>query len=141
MPLIPEPLLALLHAWQVRSHALSQHTPSTQRPEAHAAASGHGCPLFEEQTPSASQVLAQPQVAGSAALTTGAQLPSEPGTPHDWQAPLQRAVPQQKWSTQKLDTQSIPEVHGEPFTPAQTPSGPHAFPLVQLSGSGALVSG
>src|SRR5690242_17995940 len=46
-PSAPAPFFALLHAWQVPLHALSQHTPSTQWPLVHWAPSPpvHDWPL------------------------------------------------------------------------------------------------
>src|SRR6185369_16454925 len=37
-------VLTLTHAWQVPAHALSQHTPSVQKPEMHSAPAAQAAP-------------------------------------------------------------------------------------------------
>jgi len=42
VPSAPEPFCAAVHAVHVPVHALSQHTPSTQKPDWHSSPDAHG---------------------------------------------------------------------------------------------------
>jgi hypothetical protein len=105
-----------LHETQVSVHALSQHTPSTQKPEAQATALEQAVPFFALQLPLPSQACPSSQplpVSGPAA----AHVPSCPTTPHDWQAPAQSATLQHTPPTQKPEAQvdAVSGVHASPL--------------------------
>jgi hypothetical protein len=88
------------------SHALSQHTPSTQKPEAQALALAQATPFLLLQLPLPSHACPSAQLPGtSVPAAAGRQVPSWPATAHDWQAPEQDATAQQTPSTQKPDAQ------------------------------------
>jgi hypothetical protein len=93
-----------LHDTQVSVHALSQHTPSTQKPEAQATALEQAVPFFALQLPLPSQACPAGQLA-EASGPAAAQVPSCPATPHDWQVPAQDATLQHTPSTQKPEAQ------------------------------------
>jgi hypothetical protein len=103
---------------QVSSHALSQHTPSTQNPEAQTLALEQVVPflLLQAPLPSHACPLAQlPETSVPAAAD--AQVPWWPSTAQDWQAPAQDAVAQQTPSTQKPEAQvdAVAVVHPSPL--------------------------
>ena len=82
--------------WQASAHALSQQTPSTQKPLAQPVPLLQVIPFERTQAPVASQV---PAHSGSLAEMMGAQLPSLPGRLQARQVPLQTS-PQQTPSAQ-----------------------------------------
>ena len=98
-------------ALQVRHaavHALSQHTPSAQKPLTQSAASAHVCPLSFLQTPLPSHALTPMQVGvSSAALGTFEHLPALAATLQALQVSL-HAVSQQTPSTQNALKHSAP---------------------------------
>jgi hypothetical protein len=103
---------------QVPSHALSQHTPSAQKPEAQVLALEQAAPFFALQMPLLSHAWPSGQLAGMAAPgAAGLQLPSWPVTAQDWQAPEQEAVAQQTPSTQNPEAQfdAVAAVHPSPL--------------------------
>jgi hypothetical protein len=91
-----------LHATQVPVHAVSQHTPSAQNPEAQAVPLVQGWPLAVVQLPLPSHACPFEQLPGTSVPAFAAtQVPSEPFTLHDLQGPLQEAASQHTPSTQK----------------------------------------
>jgi hypothetical protein len=84
--------------------ALSQQTPSTQKPEAQGAEALHACPFLVLHPPAASQACPSEQLpATSSPAVARTQVPSDPGTAQDLQGPLQLADSQHIPSTQKPD--------------------------------------
>ena len=97
---------ARLHDAQVPLHALLQHTPSAQKPEAQVEAALHGCPLLLLQFPLPSQACPFEQLpATSVPALARTQVPSEPETLHDLHGPVQEADSQHTPSTQLPDAQ------------------------------------
>ena len=100
------PGVSPLHVEQAPAQALTQQTPSTQKPEPHSEAAVHFSPfglLPVWQVPAASQY-DEPLQAGDELLSCEpagklTHAPSEPGTAHDWHVPVQ-ALTQQMPSTQ-----------------------------------------
>jgi hypothetical protein len=87
--------------------ALLQHTPSTQKPEAHALALLHACPLLVLQLPLPSQACPLEQLPGtSVPACARTQVPSWPLTLHDWHGPVQDVDWQHTPSTQLPDAQA-----------------------------------
>jgi hypothetical protein len=102
---------------QVPSHAFSQHTPSTQKPEAQTLALAQATPFFVLQLPLRSHACPAAQLAEiSVPGAAGLQVPSWPATAQDWQAPEQTALPQQTPSTQNPEAQldAVVGVHPSP---------------------------
>jgi hypothetical protein len=117
-----------------------QQTPSTQLSDVHFALSSHATPFFERHAPSPSQVWSPEQLesASSVNLGTGAQVPSEPGSPHDWQVP-QVAPPQQTPSTQFPDAHSLENAHAFPRTLRHAPAPSQIESPLQLSSVAFLI--
>jgi len=110
--------LAWLQDTQVPAHALSQHTPSAQKPEAQLVALEQAVPLFASQLPLLSHAWPAGQLAGT--VVPGAaklHVPSWPATLQDWQTPEQDAAPQHTLSTQNPEAQFDAEaaVHPSPL--------------------------
>lgn len=142
---------------QSPSHALSQHTPSTQKPDWHAAPSVQAVPGEASGTQApAAQVRPKGQAASSVHCVgqvdcapsqayvpqvplpaeragTGEQVPAEPCTPHDSQAPVQ-AVSQHRPSTQWPEAQSPGPAQAVPGGLAGSHVPPlHLYPVAQPS--------
>jgi hypothetical protein len=102
---------------QIPSHALSQHTPSTQKPEAQALALEQAVPFFVLQLPPVPHACPGQLPGTSVPGTTAVQVPSWPATAQDWQDPEQAALPQQTPSTQKPEAQfdSVAAVQPSPL--------------------------
>jgi hypothetical protein len=103
---------------QVPLQALLQHTPSTQKPEAHALALLHAWPLLVLQFPLASQACPLEQLPGtSVPAWARTQVPSWPLTLHDLHGPVQDADSQHTPSTQLPDAQveAVLEEHPSPL--------------------------
>jgi hypothetical protein len=103
---------------QVPSHALSQHTPSAQNPEAQTLALEHMTPFFLLQPPLPSHACWSAQLPGTSVPGAARrQVPSRPGTAQDWQDPEQDAMAQQTPSTQNPDAQveAVAAVHPSPL--------------------------
>jgi hypothetical protein len=100
------PGVSPLQVKQAVVQALTQHTPSTQKPEPHSDAAAHLSPfglLPVWQVPAASQYDASLQAGEELVSCEPAgrlmHAPYEPVTPHDWQVPV-HALTQQYPSTQ-----------------------------------------
>lgn len=85
-------------------------------------------------------LVAAEQVSGSSVnFGTGAQMPTAPGTAHDWQVP-QTELEQQTPSTQLPDAQSLGAEHAFPSSLRQFPSvsqvesPPHVSSCVSMTG-------
>jgi hypothetical protein len=103
---------------QVSVHAVSQHTPSTQKPEAQTVAAEQVVPFLLLHAPLPSQACPLAQLPGtSVPAATGAQVPSWLSTAQDWQTPEQDTVPQHTPSTQKPEAhvEAVAEVHPSPL--------------------------
>jgi hypothetical protein len=88
-------------------HALSQHTPSTQNPEAQVLALLHAWPLLALQLPLPSQACPIEQLPGTCVPACArTQAPSWPLTLHDLHGPVQDADAQHTPSTQLPDAQA-----------------------------------
>jgi hypothetical protein len=98
---------------QIPSHVLSQHTPSTQKPEAQALALAQAVPFFALQLPPAPHACPGQLPGTSVPGTTTVQVPSWPATLQDWQEPEQAALAQHTPSTQKPEAQfdAVAAVH------------------------------
>jgi hypothetical protein len=95
-----------LQATQVPSQALSQHTPSTQKPEAQVLAPLQAWPLLALQLPLPSQACPLEQLPGtSVPACARTQVPSLPLTLHDLHGPVQDADSQHTPSTQLPEAQ------------------------------------
>jgi hypothetical protein len=91
---------------QAPSQALSQHTLSTQKPEAQTLALEQAVPFFVLQFPLPSHACVTAQLPGTSAPGAArTQVPSLPATLHDWHAPEQDATAQQTPSTQNPEAQ------------------------------------
>jgi hypothetical protein len=90
---------------QVPSHAFSQHTPSTQNPEAQALALEQAVPFLTLQLPLLSHACPGQLPGTSVPAVATVQIPSCPTTLHDWQVPEQTALEQHTPSTQKPEAQ------------------------------------
>jgi hypothetical protein len=90
---------------QVPSHALSQHTPSTQKPEAQVLALEQAVPFLTLQLPLLSHAWPGQLPGTSVPAAATVHVPSWPTTAHDWQVPEQTALEQQTPSTQKPEAQ------------------------------------
>jgi hypothetical protein len=91
---------------QVPSHALLQHTPSAQKPEAQVLALLHAWPLLALQLPLPSQASPLEQLPGTwVPACARTQVPSWPLTLHDLHGPVQDADSQHTPSTQLPETQ------------------------------------
>jgi hypothetical protein len=98
--------LTWLQDTQVPSQVLSQHTPSTQRPEAQVAALEQAVPFFALQPPPVAHACPSGQLPPTSLPGAAkAQVPSYPTTLHDWQVPTQDAVEQHTPSTQNPEAQ------------------------------------
>ncbi len=96
-------------------HDTSQQTPSTQTPLAQSALELQACPFFFLQPPLPSHAFPASQLPGTSVPgRAGLHVPSEPGTAHDWHAPLQAATSQQTSSTQKPLAQDDGELALQP---------------------------
>jgi len=129
--------LAWLQDTQVPSHALSQHTPSTQKPEAQALALEQAVPFFALQPPLAVHAWPFGQLPEiSVPAVTWAQVPSWPATAQDWQAPEQAAIAQQTPSTQKPEAQfdAVAAVHPSPLPRFVTLYSQVSLPFAPLFG-------
>jgi hypothetical protein len=94
--------------------ALSQHTPSTQKPEAHALALLQTWPLLALQVPLPSQACPLEQLPGTSVPGgAGVQVPSCPLTLHEMHGPVQDLDAQHTPSTQ------LPEAQAEAVLVAQ----------------------
>jgi hypothetical protein len=103
---------------QAPSQALSQHTPSTQEPEAQTLALEQAVPFLALQFPVPSHACVTAQLPGTSVPGAArTQVPSLPATLHDWQAPEQDAAAQQTPSTQNPEAQfdAVAEVHPSPL--------------------------
>jgi hypothetical protein len=90
-----------MHDTQVPVHALSQHTPSAQKPEAHTLVPVQGWPLARLQDPVPSQARSAAQAPASIVPgAADAQVPSLPATAHDWHTPVHAPTSQHTPSTQ-----------------------------------------
>jgi hypothetical protein len=106
------------------SQAFSQHTPSTQKPEAHAVALEQAMPFLLLQLPLPSQACPSEQLPGTSVPAAACtQVPSWLATAHDSQAPEQAAIEQQTPSTQK------PEAQVDAVAAVQTSPLPRFFTL------------
>jgi hypothetical protein len=106
------------------SQAFSQHTPSTQKPEAQAVALEQVTPFLLLQLPLPSHACPSEQLPGiSVPAAACMQVPSWPATLHDWQAPEQDPTAQQTPSTQK------PEAQVDAVAAVQTSPLPRFFTL------------
>jgi hypothetical protein len=95
--------------------ALLQHTPSTQKPDAHAVPLLHAWLLLVLQFPLASQACPLEQLPGtSVPAWARTQLPSWPLTLHDLQGPVQEADSQHTPSTQLPDAQDAAVLEEQP---------------------------
>jgi hypothetical protein len=95
-----------LHDTHLPSHALSQHTPSTQKPEAQALPLKQVRPFLVLQLPLPSHAWLPEQLLGTSVPAAACtQVPSWPATLQDWQTPEQAAIEQQTPSTQKPEAQ------------------------------------
>jgi hypothetical protein len=90
---------------QSPSHPLSQHTPSTQKPEAQALALEQVVPFLALQLPLLSHAWPGQLPETSVPPAAAVQVPSWPATAQDWQDPEQAALAQQTPSTQKPEAQ------------------------------------
>ena len=91
---------------QVPLHALSQQTPSTQKPEAQVPAALQAWPFLLLQLPLPSQACPLEQLpATSVPALANTQVPSDPATLHDLHGPVQLADSQQTPSTQLPEAQ------------------------------------
>jgi hypothetical protein len=98
--------LAWLHETHLPSQAFSQHTPSTQKPEAQSLVLEQVIPFLLLQLPLPSHACPFEQLPGTSAPAAACrQVPSWPATLHDWQAPEHAATAQHTPSTQKPDAQ------------------------------------
>ena len=107
-----------MHDTQTPSHKLSQHTPSTQKPEAQPLALEQVVPFFALQLPLLSHACPSAQLPGTSVPALAcAQMPSWPTTAHDWQTPEQDATSQQTPFAQKPDAQvdAVAAVHASPL--------------------------
>ena len=103
---------------QVSRHALSQHTPSTQKLEAQTLALEQAVPFFALQLPVPSHACVPAQLPGTSVPGVArTQVPSRPGTEQDWQDPEQDAMAQHTPSTQKPEAQveAVAAVHPSPL--------------------------
>jgi hypothetical protein len=110
--------LAWLHDTHLPSHALSQHTPSTQKPEAQTLTLEQTMPFLLLQLPLPSHAWPSAQLPGTSVPAVAlAQVPSWPATAQDWQGPEQDAVEQQTPSTQKPEAHvdALAAVHPSPL--------------------------
>jgi hypothetical protein len=126
---------AWLQDAQVPVHAPSQHTPSAQKPEAQAVAAVQGWPFLVLQAPLPSQACPSAQLpATSVPAIADTQVPSEPGTLHDLQAPVHAATSQHTPSTQLPEAQRVansavqPSPLPSPVTEYSQVSLPYGFP-------------
>ena len=109
---------AWLQATHMSSHALSQHTPSTQKPDAQALALVQVIPFLVLHLPVPSQAWPSAQLPGTSVPGSArVQVPSCPAAAQDWQGPAQDAVEQQTPSTQKPEPQvdALAAVHPSPL--------------------------
>ena len=102
---------------QVPSHAFSQQTPSTQKPEAQALALEQVVPFYDLQLPLLSNACPGQLPGTSVPAAATVQIPSCPTTLHDWQVPEQTALEQQTPSTQKPEAHfdAVAAVHPSPL--------------------------
>jgi hypothetical protein len=110
--------LAWVHVTHLPSHGFSQHTPSTQKPEAQTPALEQVTPFLVLQLPLPSHACPSAQLPGiSVPAAAPVQLPSCPATAQDWQDPEHAAIEQQTPSTQKPDAQvdAVAAVHPSPL--------------------------
>jgi hypothetical protein len=106
------------------SQAFSQHTPSTQKPEAQAVALEQVTPFLLLQLPLPSHACPSEQLPGiSVPAAACMQVPSWPTTAQDWQAPEHDAIEQHTPSTQK------PEAQVDAVAAVQTSPLPRFFTL------------
>jgi hypothetical protein len=75
VPGAPQGTCAKLHDWQLPVHALSQHSPCAQKPEAHALVDEQPCPFFSLHAAEPSHVLLPVQLSRSSALVTPVHVP------------------------------------------------------------------
>jgi hypothetical protein len=118
------------------SQALSQHTPSTQKPDAQPLALEHAAPFLFLHLPLPSQACPLLQLPGtSVPAAARTQLPWWPATLHDWHAPEQEAFSQHTPSTQKPDAQvdAVAAVQPSPF-----PSLVTLYSQVSLDATGGM---
>jgi hypothetical protein len=97
---------------------LSQHTPSTQKPEAQTLALEQTVPFFALQLPLPSHACPSVQLPViSAPAAAWLQVPWWPSTAHDWHTPEQDATAQHTPSTQKPEAQlvAVAAVHPSPL--------------------------
>jgi hypothetical protein len=91
---------------QAPSHASSQHTLSTQKPDAQTLALEQAVPFFALQLPLPSHACVIAQLPGTSVPGAArTHVPSLPAPLHDWQAPEQDATAQQTPSTQNPEAQ------------------------------------
>jgi hypothetical protein len=96
-------------------HAFSQHTPSTQKPEAQTLPLEQAVPFLGLQLPLLSHACPAAQLPGtSVPAATCAQVPACPATLQDWQVPGQAAVEQHTPSTQKPEAQADAVAEAQP---------------------------
>jgi hypothetical protein len=110
--------LAWLHDTHLPPHTSSQHTPSTQKPEAQALALEQAVPFFALHAPAAAHACPSAQLpTTSVPGAADVQVPWFPATAQDWQVPAQDALAQQTPSTQNPDAQAgaVAAVHPSPL--------------------------
>src|SRR5512142_1490901 len=96
-------------------HALSQQTPSVQKPEAQLSPAVHAWPFLPLQLPVASPACPSAQLPGTSVPgCANTQVPSAPGTSHDLHAPEHAAVSQHTPSTQFPEAQAVAEAVVQP---------------------------
>jgi hypothetical protein len=99
-------LAAWLHDTHLPSHALSQHTPSTQKPEAQSLALEQVTPFLLLQLPLPSHACPFEQLPGTSVPAAACmQVPSWPTTAQDRHGSEQDALEQHNPSTQKPEAQ------------------------------------
>ncbi len=123
------PVFALEHAWHVPTHALAQHTPSTQNPLPHSAFCVHTTPIPSgEHAPAPLQlVVPTHSFAGSCPFATLVHVPTVPARLHAAHVPA-HAVLQHTPSTQLPLTHSAPIEQAAPLA-----KNPHAPAPLQLT--------
>jgi len=126
-------LCAWLQLTQSPSHAVLQQTPSTQLTVTQSAAEAHMLPLLPRHSPRPLQLFVPEHPSRSTNRATGAQVPSNPATEHDWQADPHEAVPQQTPSMQWPDTHWSGEEQILPRAFLQAPAPSHIESPVQAS--------